>query len=309
MRVMLLWKKGLKLQGWLIANSFLQTDKFSEHVDWLLQRSKEMGLVMRYMGNAELLPVLGEKDSLLFLQNRPDFVLFWDKDIRLAKTLEAQGLRLYNRADAIAACDDKYACFCKLEKEGHFSLPKTIAAPMTYENIGYTNYDFLEQAAAKISFPMVVKECYGSFGEQVYLVKNQKELFDRVAMIGCRPFLMQEYIEASKGVDLRLQVVGDEVVCAMKRMAQGEEFRANLTLGGSMQAYMPSKEECRLAVDVCRALQLDFAGVDLLLDGDKRYVCEVNSNAHFKRIAACTGVDVATAILRYIINTNNRMNE
>lgn len=72
-----------------------------------------------------------------------------------------------------------------------------------------------------------------------------------------------------------------------------------------MRPYIPSAQEAELAVAACRAVGADFAGVDLLLgETGERFVCEVNSNAHFKNIEDCTGVSVATYILQYIINTN-----
>lgn len=290
------------MQGWLIVNRFLHTDKFSEHTKWLLRAAEEKGILLSCKTNAEVAVMVCEDGIVLAMKEElPDFVLFWDKDIRLAKALEAMGIRLYNQAEAIYACDDKYETFYRLAKAGKFPLPKTIPAPMTYDNIGYNNVEFLDTVIEKLGFPLVVKECFGSFGWQVYLASGKTELLAIVEKIGTKPMIFQEYIEASKGKDLRLQVVGDEVVCAMMRQSSTDDFRANLTLGGSMQAYTPSREECELAVSVTKTLGLDFAGVDLLMDGKKRYVCEVNSNAHFKTIADCTGVDVAACMLSYII--------
>ncbi|MFW5676022.1 MAG: ATP-grasp domain-containing protein, partial [Acetivibrio ethanolgignens] len=64
-----------------------------------------------------------------------------------------------------------------------------------------------------------------------------------------------------------------------------------------MKAYEPTEEEKRLAVRACQALGLDFAGVDILFGEAGPVVCEVNSNAHFKNIYDCTGVNVAEHIL------------
>ena len=56
-----------------------------------------------------------------------------------------------------------------------------------------------------------------------------------------------------------------------------------------------------MAVDACRALSLDFAGVDILFGpGEKPVLCEVNSNAHFKNLYDCTGINAAESIIRYI---------
>jgi RimK family alpha-L-glutamate ligase len=181
-------------------------------------------------------------------------------------------------------------------------MPKTILAPMTYSNIGYTNTEFLEQVIAELSFPMVVKECFGSFGQQVYLVQNHMELEEKVKVIQPKPMLFQEFIEASKGKDVRLQVVGNQVVASMYRYSGNDDFRANITNGGKMKPYEPTKEQTDLAVECCKILGLDFAGVDILFgEKEEPIVCEVNSNAHFKNIYDCTGVNAADFIMEHIL--------
>lgn len=233
-------------------------------------------------------------------ESKVDFVLFWDKDIRLALHLEQLGYPVFNSSKAIGICDDKSLTHLALMKAG-IKMPRTIVAPMTYPNVGFTNLTFLEEVAERIGFPMVIKECFGSFGQQVYLAKDLEELKVKVIQLGAKPILFQEYIASSFGKDLRLQVVGKEVIASMYRYSENGDFRANLTIGGKMKAYTPTKEQCELALRSCEIIGLDFAGVDLLFgENEEPIVCEVNSNAHFKNIYDCTGVNVADAIISYI---------
>lgn len=304
-----------KKYGWLIVNQFLQTGKFNEIYDWLLRAANKTSCQLELKTNAELLSCMS--DGLLTVtslsEKQPDFILFWDKDIRLAHALEQLGFRLFNRADAIETCDDKSLTFMRLstlnqtpvseeKPQPHFPMPQTILAPMTYENIGYhENYSFLNQVEAQLSYPMVLKECFGSFGAQVYLVQNRSEAEQTITQCAGRPLLFQQFIKSSYGRDLRLQVVGGQIVAAMLR-THDADFRANITNGGKMSTYIPSSEACSLAIRVCDALQLDFAGVDLLFgEHDEPILCEVNSNAHFKNIHTCTGVNVADKIMEHII--------
>ena len=178
-------------------------------------------------------------------------------------------------------------------------MPKTYIAPMTFDK-EYKDYTFVLQVEGNIGYPMVIKENNGSFGEQVYLVNNYYEAVEKIKDIGHDKFVMQEYIESSKGRDVRIHVVGDEVVTAMERV-NDKDFRANITNGGKMKKYEPTPEQKQMAIDVCRELNLDFAGVDILFGKDNEPVlCEVNSNAHFKNIYDCTGVNVAEHIMKYI---------
>ena len=67
-----------------------------------------------------------------------------------------------------------------------------------------------------------------------------------------------------------------------------------------MTACKPEKEAVDLAIQACKAVKCDFAGVDLLYGPRGYLVCEVNSNAHFKNLWECTGIDTAWHILQYI---------
>lgn len=228
-----------------------------------------------------------------------DVVLFWDKDTRLAHAMEAVGARLFNTAQAIELCDDKLKTHAVLAKAG-LPMPRTLAAPMTYvENDAAGSAVFWDTAEKQLGFPMVVKECFGSLGGQVYLAGDRTALKERTLSMGAKPFLVQEFIAATAGDDKRLYVVGDRVVAAMHRHSDSD-FRANIEHGGEGMAYTPTARECELALAACRALGLDHGGVDILDGEDGPLLCEVNSNAHMAGITACTGVDVAAAIIRYV---------
>lgn len=292
------------MKGWLVTNAFLHTHKFTEIHLWLTEAAKKLGVDLIVKTNAEILVQLdqdftGTKSKKS--AEKPDFVLFWDKDTRLAQYLEMKGLPVFNSSKGIALCDDKSQTHLYLQGAG-IPMPKTIIAPMTFSNIGYNNLDFLDQVEKDLNWPIIIKECFGSFGQQVYLAHNRQELKDTVMNIGAKPMLFQEFIHSSKGKDLRLQVVGSQVVAAMYRYSDNGDFRANITGGGKMKPYEPTQKQIDLAVESCKILGLDFAGVDILFGKDNEpIVCEVNSNAHFKNIYDCTGVNVADSILAYII--------
>jgi RimK family alpha-L-glutamate ligase len=287
------------LKAWLVINEFLYTHKFQELNQWFLEAANKRGVELEVKSNAKLLFCLGQ-DTIKI--EEIDFVLFWDKDIRLAKTLENRGLRLFNSASAIEICDDKALTHLALENH-KIPMPKTLIAPMTYENIGYTNINFVKKVEHLIGMPIIIKECFGSFGQQVYFMENHDELVSKVKELERTPLLFQEFIASSFARDIRLQVVGKKVVASMYRYSENGDFRANITNGGKMKKYTPTKNQIELALKVCEIIGLDFAGVDLLFDEKENPIlCEVNSNAHFKNIFDCTGVNVADYIMDYILN-------
>ncbi len=229
-----------------------------------------------------------------------DFALFWDKDTRLAAALEGCGLRLYNAAAAVAACDDKSETHRLLAAHG-ISMPRTFLAPMTYTEVTPAAEAFLCAAEQALGYPLVVKECYGSFGKQVYLAQNGDDLRRYAYGMGPKAFLLQEFVEASAGEDTRLYMVGDRVAAAIRRRST-EDFRANVELGGTATPYMPTEQEIALAQTCLKVLGLTFGAVDLLHDHDGApLVCEVNSNAYMAGLIAGTGVDVAQCIIDHVL--------
>ena len=298
---LLIVKKGKDIEmmtGWLVVNEFLHSNKFNEIHQWLSDSAMRQGVNLIVKTNGQLLidlPGIKFKDPV-------DFVLFWDKDVRLARYLEQLGYPVFNSSGAIEICDDKSLTHLTLMNK-NIPMPRTIIAPKTFDNIGYTNLEFTKKVGECLGYPLVVKECFGSFGQQVYLVNDLEELQNKIKALATKPLLFQEFISSSFGRDVRIQVVGSKVVASMYRHSDNGDFRANLSIGGKMKKYIPTIEQARLAIQSCQIIGLDFAGVDILFgNDDEAIICEVNSNAHFKNIFDCTGVNVADEIIILIKN-------
>ena len=285
-------------QGWLIVNGFLESPKFEEIYNWILTASKENDVELRKLTNDQVTSILPISSGETDWKTKPDFVLFWDKDVKLARMLEAEGFKVFNSADAIEACDDKSLTFIKL-KDTDIPMPVTFNAPLCFES-KYPDYTFLLQIENKIGYPMIIKKNKGSFGNEVFLAKDFNESATIAESLGPNSFIIQEFIEDSKGKSARLQVVGDEVITSMK-LTNEEDFKSNVTGGGKMEKYESTDEEKEIALKACKKLGLDFAGVDIIWKENKPLLCEINSNAHFKNIFDCTGVDAADAIIKYIL--------
>lgn len=285
-------------QGLLVVNAFLNTTKFNELYQILLHSAQTCGMGLSVHTNAELCTIV---DTPAFPAQSYDFVLFWDKDVALATQLSQRGLPVYNSAESILCCDDKALTYLTLKRAG-LPMPETILAPKTYPAFGYPSTDFVDEAAERLGFPLVLKECFGSFGQQVYLLNDLATLRDKVRALAGTPMLFQSLVQESYGRDIRVNVVGDRVVASILRRSTKGDFRSNITLGGSMEAYTPTTAEASLALEAVRELGLTFAGVDVLFGPEGPLICEVNSNAHFKTTLACTGVNMADELLLEIRN-------
>ncbi len=285
-------------RGYIIINGFLREEKFSSLYSALKQSADKTGLVLELKTNIELMCDIACGKTVAN-ETLPSFAIFWDKDVRLAKTLEAAGMKLFNSADAIELCDDKSLTHIALMNR--VPQPKTVLIPLTFPRIGYTSFTFLEKIAEYLGFPFVIKQCFGSFGAGVYLARDMEEAHAALMKTAGGAAIAQQYIASSFARDIRAYVVGDSVVAAMLRHNESGDFRANVAQGGQAEAYALNEAQAALAVKTARLLGCTFAGVDLLFgENGEMTVCEVNSNAHFAGISAATGVNIADKIMQAV---------
>ena len=150
--------------------------------------------------------------------------------------------------------------------------------------------------------PVVIKLLEGTQGIGVILAPDKKvaEAVIETLQSARQNVLIQQFVSESKGRDIRAIVVGDRVIAAMRRRAQGDEFRSNVHRGGSVEAVELDDEFQRVAVQSAQIMGLRVAGVDMLEGKDGPLVMEVNSSPGLEGIEGATGLDVAGAIVDYI---------
>ena len=234
-----------------------------------------------------------------------DFILFWDKDIRLARAFENIGLRVFNNSEAIEVCDNKLTTFEALIGQG-IPMPLTIAAPFVYNNREPHNAAaFLNNVESVLGYPVIVKEACGSLGMQVYLVNNRDELSAIYSRLKHLPHLYQKYIEESRGLDIRVYVIGGKAAGMCERRGTAD-FRSNIQFGGKMSVIKPDKEYVRLAEKAAKLIKLDYCAVDFLSDKDGPLLCEVNSNAFFNTFVGLGGTDIALEYARYVLKVRSK---
>ncbi|MET1042533.1 MAG: RimK family alpha-L-glutamate ligase [Microbacteriaceae bacterium] len=152
--------------------------------------------------------------------------------------------------------------------------------------------------------PVVIKLLEGTQGIGVILAPEAKvaEAIIETLHSTNQNVLIQAFIAESRGRDIRALVVGDRVVAAMRRSANGDEFRSNVHRGGSVEPVELNAEYTRAAVRSAQIMGLKVAGVDMLEGADGPLVMEVNSSPGLEGIESATNLDVAGAIIDYISN-------
>jgi ribosomal protein S6--L-glutamate ligase len=146
--------------------------------------------------------------------------------------------------------------------------------------------------------PWVVKPAMGSQGRDIALVVSLDEMArvfaERWEEDRNEILLVQEFLPLPGGRpwDLRVFVLLGEVVGAMKRISTSDDFRANFSLGASIEPVAIGEALQELALRAAAVLELDMAGVDIMMPPRGPVVIEVNANPGWEGIAtAMAGED------------------
>ena len=193
----------------------------------------------------------------------------------------------------IANSRDKLRCLQILSRH-HIGIPET-----TFVR---EKKDVLPAIERVGGTPIIIKLLEGTQGVGVILADSVKiaEAIIETLQSTRQNVLIQKFVAESKGRDIRAFVVGDQVVAAMRRVAQGQEFRSNVHRGGKTEQVVLDEAYCETAVRASQIMGLRVAGVDMLEGKDGPQVMEVNSSPGLEGIENCTQLDVAGAIVDYI---------
>jgi ribosomal protein S6--L-glutamate ligase len=150
--------------------------------------------------------------------------------------------------------------------------------------------------------PVIIKLLEGTQGVGVILadkIEIAKAIVETLQS-SKQQVLLQKFVAESKGKDVRAFVIGDRVVAAIRRVAQGQEFRSNVHRGGKAEAITldPAYEEA--AVRAAQIMGLRVCGVDMLEGKDGPQIMEVNSSPGFEGIEGATKLDIAGEVIDYI---------
>lgn len=286
------------LKGVILTNPYDDNPTQSRKAERMRAELNSLGVQVDVMPNDGFVASVTDGNATTSLD--ADFVLYFDKDKYVADILERCGVRVFNGAHATATCDDKMATHLTLSNHG-IPMPDTLPGALCYNERGEISDEYIQRAVDRLGLPMVVKQCHGSFGEQVYLVNTFDELKQTVKKIKMSAYLLQRYEFQSSGRDMRVIVIGGKVVCGMLR-ENLSDFRSNIAHGGKASAIEVPHDVATLCQKAAQIIGLDYCGVDVLLT-DPVKICEVNSNAMFEAMEAATGLNVAKLYAEHIVSS------
>lgn len=213
----------------------------------------------------------------------------------LANSLKKKGVKIFdNNFIEHKYSIDKVTDLIKLAQE-KISIPKTAYA---------RDFSKYEELVKEIGFPVVIKSTRSGKGASVFKVDDQKSLkvlINKLIDEGkkAKSYLLQEFIDYK--FDLRCLVIGEKVF-TMRRIPGKGEFRANFSLGGSVEVYELKKGGKDLAIKALKIVDMSIGGVDILIDKDeKMYILEVNHTAGFVGMEKATKENIAKIFVEHAI--------
>ncbi len=275
-------------RGWLLYQRE-DIDRNRRFADWFVEAGPEFGfdIALRLVDELTLhLPAgsaaKGAGEPL------PAFALNRGRDGLVSAFLQDAGCRVFNSTAVTAVANDKMRSHMLARQLG---LPQVDMAFVPNAPVAL--------AAQPLGWPVVVKHPGGHGGGQVLLARTAEELCTAAASFGGERVLLQRLC-AQPGVDLRVYVLGGQVLQAVRRTA-GEGFRANLSLGGHAEAVATPPAVARMVGAICGVLPLDYAGVDFLPDGQGGWLFnEIEDAVGSRALYEIGGFDVVRLFLAHV---------
>jgi len=249
-------------------------DVVREEEKALIRAAERIGMSLKTVRIGDVVDIDGWEPDVYLIRT-----LSHNKGIIAAAVVEGNGGIAVNSAHAIATSWNKAVTLAML-KNGGLPVPKT--------QVLFGDSD------VEIKGRAIIKVASGSWGRKVALVTSTEEAKLLLKSAENEVFLLQEVI--GTGEDIRVFVIGERAVAAMRRIPPQGDWRSNAARGGVTLPQKIDGELEELAVKAAKSVGAFYAGVDILV-GDRLYVNEVNGIPEFKALMKTTGVDVARLLL------------
>jgi [lysine-biosynthesis-protein LysW]--L-2-aminoadipate ligase len=207
------------------------------------------------------------------------------RGLAMTRVLESWGIPTVNRHAVAATCASKLDTSAALDAAG-VPTPETAVA---------FSPEAALRAAEDLGYPVVLKPVTGSWGRLLARINDRdaaEALFEHKALLGGPEhsvFYLQRHVD-KPGRDIRAFVVGGEVICAIYR--ESEHWVTNTARGATTRDCPVDATLHRLALSAAAAVGGGVLAVDLLEDGDRLLVSEVNATMEFKNSIDVTGIDI-----------------
>lgn len=221
----------------------------------------------------------------------PAWAIIRSNDWRFADHLERMGIRCFPSSDIIRLCQDKVL--------SHSFFAGKIPQPDTLYGKG--NLRLLDMEEEEI-FPMMVKDSYGTYGVGVYKVNSIRSMHNAERVLKSQDSTIYQQ-PCPTGDDLRVYILGNEIIYKIVRRCAEGEFKANVDNGGYPETYEGlNKQDLQIIRRAVEALpgEHGLMCLDFLFNANGRITFnELNSSPGIKQVMRMFD-DGDTIMQRYV---------
>ena len=217
---------------------------------------------------------INPKDTLIMMRglNARDGCASW---FTMARTLEHDGFKVVNSVKCNEICNDKWYNQIIFQRN-NIKTPQTVL-------IRHSEGALFAAEKVGNKYPMILKTSIGSRGVGVMWVESPKALVGIVQLLYREnqyvDIILQEYIKTD--YDVRVIIVGGEILGAMKRPIIAGDFRSNVSQGSEPEVHEITEMEAKESLRAAKSVDGDIVGVDFIpaknREKDSPLFIEVNS--------------------------------
>jgi RimK family alpha-L-glutamate ligase len=217
------------------------------------------------------------------------------KRLGVLHALRELGVPVYNDARAIERSVDKSMTSLLLHAAG-------VPTPPTWATESQAHAQRIAVREGAAGHALVLKPLFGSQGKGLQLVGDVDGVHHALPALGSGSGFgslayLQRFVPAATapGFDWRVLVVGGHAITAMRRVS--EHWIHNVAQGARCEPAALTPDLAQLAERAAQALDMDYAGVDLIPSTQGTQVIEVNGVAAWQGLQRVTGFNIARAIV------------
>jgi len=281
------------IEAWLVYNQEDYT-KNSYFADELITEAKKRNIHLELVLREKI--TLGIELATLYIKNgdsisHPEFVINRSRDSFLSKQLELMGIRVYNSYEITDLCNNKSLTHQWISKLGIPSVDTL-----------FLNKNYLDRDNLKFSYPVVIKSVSGHGGNEVFKCTSKEAVLSAMAKIKENEFLIQQMCD-NPGVDVRVFVIGDQIIGAIKRESK-VDFRSNYSLGGKASIYELTEENKNRVQSILENLKSDFIGIDFMISQSGTFLFnEIEDVVGSRTLYEYGQINTAKEYIHYIAKT------
>ncbi|TYQ18224.1 UNVERIFIED_CONTAM: ribosomal protein S6--L-glutamate ligase/gamma-F420-2:alpha-L-glutamate ligase [Acetivibrio alkalicellulosi] len=276
------------MEAWLIYDRS-GMDRNINYINFYFEECNKRNINLKLLLTEDIKIVIRENKCTIIYKNEiqkmPKFVVCRTINSLLTKHLEMMGIAVFNNSFVSSVCNDKQKSYQYISLTG-IKIMDSI----------FTDCSYCED----IDYPVIVKPSNGYGGQNVFLVNNKKEFENAVRNMQNTTIVIQK-VASDLGKDLRVYVIGDEIVASMLRVSKSD-FRSNYCLGGSAKLYHLNNYEKSIVHKVIDMFDFGLVGIDFVFDNGELTFNEIEDVVGSRMLYSKTDINIVSMYLDYILS-------